>query len=372
MKSSQGTITIHINGRFFSQLIKWFLVLLALGFAITSFIVMKHLSVAFIVSVLLAFLLEPIVLAIENHDVNRTWSVVIVFVSIAAITAFGVVFLLPGISAEFQSISAYLQLKPPSVLTAELEATIDSKFPLMKRHGLSHEIAVYLQHGLDDLIKESIDILFEFVHIVSMIFIVPVSTFFLLKDGRQIKKTFIQFVPNRYFEMTLSVIHKISQQVGSYIRGQLLDALIVGILSSIILHVLHVRYAFHIGILAGCANIIPHFGPIFGAVPAIFVALMDTGSLGQVIVVTFCFAGIQLFDYLFISHMVTFKRIHIHPLLVVVVVLVGGYLMGVIGMFVSLLLFSILKVAVIELVWSFRHYHIFGRSQRFLSENSNE
>lgn len=372
MDLSNRTITIQLNRRFFFQLLKWFLVLLALGLAITFLIMMKHLFVACIISIFLTFLLEPVVLAIENRNVKRIWAVVIVFVSIAIITAFGIIFLLPSISAEFQSISTYLQLKPPSVLTAELEATIDEKFPLMERHGLSHELAVYLQHGLDDLIKESIDVLFEFVHVVSMIFIVPVFTFFLLKDGRQIKKTIIQFVPNRYFEMTLSLVHKINQQLGSYIRGQLLDAFIIGILVSITLHLLHVRYAFHIGILAGCANIIPHFGPIFGAVPAIFIALMDTGSFGQVIIITLCFVGIQLFDYLFISHMIVFKNIHLHPLLVVVVVLVGGYLMGVIGMFVSLLLFSILKITVRELMWSFKHYHIFGRPQEFPSEGNHD
>ncbi len=365
MEPPRRTITIQIDRSFLLQFIKWFLVFLALGSAVAFLIFMKHLLIACIIALFLAFLLEPAVAAIENRGIKRTPSVGIVFALVAAITAFGIIFLLPGISAEFQSISAYLQLKPPSVLTTELEAAIDNKFPLMKRHGLSHELAVYLQHALDDLIKESIDVLFEFVHVVSIIFIVPVFTFFLLKDGRQIKKTLITFVPNRCFEMTLNLVHKISQQLGSYIRGQLLDALIVGILSCITLHLLHVRYAFHIGILAGCANIIPHFGPIFGAVPAIFVVLMDTGSFVQVIVITFCFMGIQLFDYLVISHMVVFKNIHLHPLLVVVVVLTGGYMMGVIGMFLSLLLFSILKVTVAEVVWSFRHYHIFGHPPAF-------
>lgn len=372
MEPPHRTITIQIDRRFFFLLIRWFFVFLALGSAVVFLILMKHLLIAGIIALFLAFLLEPIVVAIENHGIKRTWAVAIVFASVSAITTVGIIFLLPGISAEFQSISAYLQLKPPSVLTTELEAAIDSKFPLMKRHGLSHELAVYLQHALDDLIKESIDILFEFVHVVSMVFIVPVFTFFFLKDGRQIKKALIRFVPNRYFEMTLNLIHKISRQLGSYIRGQLLDVLIIGTLSGITLHLLHVRYAFHIGILAGCANIIPHFGPIFGAVPAIFVVLMDTGSFGQVIIVTLCFVGIQLFDYLFISHMVVFKDIHLHPLIVVVVVLIGGYLMGVIGMFISLLLFSILKVTVAELMWGFKHYHIFGRSQLPPAENNDD
>ena len=78
------------------------------------------------------------------------------------------------------------------------------------------------------------------------------------------------------------------------------------------------------------------------------------------------------FDYLFISHMIVFKNIHLHPLIVVVVVLIGGYLMGVIGMFVSLLLFSILKITITELMWSFKHYHIFGHPQQFPSEGNQD
>src|SRR5574337_458679 len=114
MDPNPHTITIHLNRRFFFQLLKGFLVLLT-------------------------FLLEPIILAIENRNVKRTWAVVIVFISIAVVATLGIIFLLPNISTEFQSISTYLQLKPPSVLVAELEATIEEKFPLMKRQGLSHE-----------------------------------------------------------------------------------------------------------------------------------------------------------------------------------------------------------------------------------------
>ena len=120
--------------------------------------------------------------------------------------------------------------------------------------------------------------------------------------------------------MTLSLVHKIGRQIGSYIRGRLLDALIVGILCTITLYLLNVRYAFLIGLLAGCANIIPHFGPIVGAIPAIVVALMETGSFASVLVITISFVAIQLFDHLFISHMIELKNIHIHPVIVFLVI----------------------------------------------------
>ena len=176
-----------------------------------------------------------------------------------------------------------------------------------------------------------------------MIFTVPVFTFFLLKDGQRIKKSLIQLVPNRYFEMTLSLVHKIGRQIGSYIRGRLLDALIVGILCTITLYLLNVRYAFLIGLLAGCANIIPHFGPVVGAIPAIVMALMATGSFTSVLVITICFVAIQLFDHLFISHMIELKNIHIHPVIVFLVIFIGGYLMGAIGMFIAVLFTGIFK-----------------------------
>src|SRR3989304_1408318 len=362
MNPSNHTIVVHLNKHFFLRSLKWLFVLLAFGLIITLFVVMKSLLLTFIVSIFLAFLLEPAVRAIENHNIKRVWAIGIVFVSIAFIITSGVILFLPSITAEIQSITANLQLKHPAVLTDEFKTTIEEKFPLMKQRGLSEDLASYLRITLDTLIEESIEILFEFVHIVSMIFTVPVFTFFLLKDGQRIKMSLIQLVPNCYFEMTLSLVHKIGRQIGSYIRGRLLDAMIVGILCTITLYLLNVRYAFLIGLLAGCANIIPHFGPIVGAIPAIVVALMETGSFTLVLVITISFVAIQLFDHLFISHMIELKNIHMHSIVVFIVIFIGGYLMGAMGMFIGVLLAGIITVTIAEFVWSFKHYRIFGRT----------
>ncbi len=364
MDTSKHTVIIHINRNLFSRLLKGFLVFLALGAVITLFVVVKPLLLTCIISVLLAFLLEPAVRFFECYDIKRSWAIGIVFVSIAIIIAFCVALFLPVVSSEIQSVTANLQLKHPEVLTDELKMTIEEKFPLMKQRGLSEEMASYLRHTLDNLVEKSIEILFEFVHIVSIMFTVPVFTFFLLKDGQRMKKSLIQLVPNRYFEMTLSLVHKIGHQMGSYIRGRLLDALIVGVLSGVTLYLLDIRYAFLIGALAGCANIIPHFGPVVGAIPAIVMALMETGSFVPVLVITVSFVAIQLFDHLFISHIIELKHIHIHPVIVFIVIFVGGYLMGAIGMFVAVLFAGILKVTVSELTWGFKNYRVFKHASR--------
>src|SRR3989338_9503635 len=199
MDTSKHTVIIHISRHFIFQFLKWFFVCLGLGLIVTLFIVMKPLLFTCGISIILAFLLEPVVRFIENYDIKRTWAIAIVFISITIVIALGITLFLPSITAEVQSITVNLQLKHPAVLTDEFKTIIEEKFPLMKQRGLSEDIASYLHSTLDTLIEKSIEILFEFVHIVSMIFTVPIFTFFLLKDGQRIKQSLIQFVPNCYF-----------------------------------------------------------------------------------------------------------------------------------------------------------------------------
>lgn len=367
MDSQNNNVIIHFNKALLFLLLKWFFVLLLFGLAITFIISIKFLLISFIISILFTYLLGPFVFIIEAYGFKRIWSTFIVLASLVVIVAIGTIFLLPSISAEFQTISKNLQMNHHTNHSSEINTTTENNLSLIRHGGLYQEISKYIQHTIDELIKESIQVLFEFVHVVSIIFTIPVFTFFLLNDGRKLKKVFIERVPNRYFEMTLNVVHKINKQIGIYIRGQIFDALIVGLLSIITLNLLNVRFASHIGILAGCANIIPHFGPICGAVPAIFITIMDTGSFSKSIVITLSFVAIQMFDYLFISHKLV-KSIHLHPIIVVALVIIGGHIMGIIGMFLSLIVFCVLKIIIKELRWGFTHYYIFKQPPKYPSE----
>ncbi|NOZ56314.1 MAG: AI-2E family transporter, partial [Calditrichaeota bacterium] len=180
------------------------------------------------------------------------------------------------------------------------------------------------------------------------VFVVAFITFFLLKDGNRMKKAIISQVPNRHFELALSLSYRISQQVSRYVRGQFVVAMIVGLLSIFALYLLHIRYYIFIGALAGLANMIPYFGPIVGAVPAIVVALIDTGSIQPVIGIAVAFATIQLIDNVLISPTVVSKSVDLHPLVVAVVVLAGGTLGGLAGMLFAVPIAGSVKVTIEE------------------------
>ena len=188
------------------------------------------------------------------------------------------------------------------------------------------------------------------------IVLIPFMVFFLMKDGRKFKKEFVSIVPNKYFEFSLYLLHKINVQVGNYLRGQVLDATIVGLLATGALWVLGVKYFIMIGLFAGIANIIPYFGPVTGAVIAIIVSILQTGDFHLASYVILAFIIIKLLDDAIILPMVMSKSVHISPLTVLLAIMIGGKLFGVLGMLLSIPVAGFIKVIIHESMTNYRRY----------------
>ncbi len=325
-----------------------FLALLAILPAIKSIIIII-LSAFFF-----AFLLFPLVNFIENRGADRLLAVAVVFVAMVLIGILGFELLAPVISNEIQQMNAGIKDQSPGEVLRQLYEKVGDKIPILANPGIQEEINLQISSLLQNSFSMVVSILSAFISIIMTAFI----TFFLLKDGRRMKKTVVSWVPNRYFEMALIILHKTSNQLGRYIRGQLLVAFIVGALSISALYLLNIRYYFFIGAMAGLANMIPYFGPLVGAIPAVIIALIDTGSFGAVAVVAVAFASIQLFENIFVSPFIVSKSVELHPLTIIIVILIGGKLMGIFGMLLAVPTASIIKVTAREIIWGFKNYRI--------------
>jgi putative permease len=188
--------------------------------------------------------------------------------------------------------------------------------------------------------------------------IIPFAVFFLLKDGRKMKKAFVSLIPNRYFEMVLNILHKTDEQLGGYLRGQFYDATIVGVLATIALWILGVPYFSLIGIFAGLSNMIPYVGPLVGGATAVFVVLFNDGSGQQVMFVIMAFIIIQLIDNVLIQPLVVAKSVNLHPLLIIFAVIIGGQFFGILGMLLAVPATGVIKVLTLEFYTGFRKYKI--------------
>lgn len=311
-------------------------------------------------SFIFAFLLGPIVDRLENLGLNRGPAIAILFLFIAAVFILLLNYFIPGISRELSSISSTLQSQNSETLVKKLQTILAQQIPILENPEFAHHISTKLHELFTSLLQKSMSMLLSILSSFTMIITLPFITFFLLKDGQQMKKFLIQKVPNRYFEMSLNLLHKTNKQLGNYIRGQLLVSTVIGTLAIIALYSLNIPYFFVIGIAAGLANMIPYFGPIVGALPAILVVIIETGSFGPVLGVVIAFAIIQLLDNVLISPLIVSKSVHIHPMAVIIVILIGSQVGGILGMLVAVPLFAVAQVLTKEIFWSFKHYRLLG------------
>jgi predicted PurR-regulated permease PerM len=215
-----------------------------------------------------------------------------------------------------------------------------------------------LQNMLNSVTEQFFSIIVDIVSIVSSAVIIPFAIFFILKDGRKLKKNLFAMVPNKYFEMSLNLFHKVDLQLGGYLRGQFLDALIIGLLSIIALWILGVDYYVLIGIFAGLANMIPYVGPISGMIVAGLVVLMNGGSGHDIVWVVGAFAIIQLIDNILVQPLVLAKSVNLHPLVIIFAIITGSQFFGLIGMLVAIPVTGILKVIVIEVYQTVKRFNV--------------
>jgi predicted PurR-regulated permease PerM len=356
--NSEQQIIIVMN----RQLIRRFMQLLLLVgiviLTIWSLPYIKSLLTPLGIALFLSYILKPWVNKLENAGMNRGAAVGLVFLILSGLLFMGLKMLLPGLSQEFKTLAQAVQAEDTQSVIDKLQATLSQRIPILKNPDIAREVSIKLHNFSATLLRKSFNLIFAVISSFTYIITVPFMMFFILKDGRRIKKFIIQIVPNRYFEMSLNLFYKANSQLGNYIRGQLLVSSIIATLSIIALYSLNIPYFFIIGVIAGLANMIPYFGPIVGALPGVVVAMVETGSMESVVGVIVAFALIQLLDNVIFSPVIVSKSVQIHPLLVILVILVGGNLGGILGMLVAVPIFAVAQVFVKEIIWSFRHYRL--------------
>ncbi len=197
-----------------------------------------------------------------------------------------------------------------------------------------------------------------FTDIFYAILVIPFVTFFFLRDSNRIRSRTLRLVPNRYFEVTLSIIEKIETSIGRYFRGLLLQCTYVAIVATITLSFTGLNYALVVGIFTGVANSIPYFGPFMGLIAGSLVAIAQTGDLSLLTGIIIAMLVTQIIDNIVIQPFIFSRAAQTHPLVILFVVLIGAQLAGIVGMLIAIPLTTTVFVAIEEVLWSLRNYRI--------------
>jgi predicted PurR-regulated permease PerM len=304
----------------------------------------------------IVFLLNPAVTGLQRRHVPRAAGAALTYLAVVGVIVLAGVLVVPLAGAQARELSQdwpEIQANAERWLDARAEES-KGKFWEFDRHELGDALSN------DELsVRQQLDQVFRFgvavFNVLLILVLAPIIAFYLLVDLPHVRRVSESLIPAGAKAEVLHVARRLNRAVGGFFRGQLMIAAIVGVLCSIGLAAIGLKFWFLVGVIAGFFNIIPLIGPWVGGLPGLAIAL-TTGSPLQALGVVLVMVGVQQIDNHFITPQVMHRAVQLHPAAVVLALVAGGHLGGFMGLLFAVPLTAALKI-VLGHVW---RVHVLG------------
>ncbi|HDY85454.1 hypothetical protein LCGC14_1122670 [marine sediment metagenome] len=295
----------------------------------------------FLVSALLAYLADPIVDKLETKKLSRTVSVCIVFAVLLFMVLLLLLVVLPllsnQISSLVKSVPDYL-----SVLQSTVVPWLNSiGLPVgaLDINTLKETVSKYgaefgqVAGGIMSYIKGSGAAVLQ---MLTNLFLVPVITFYLLRDWDLMVARFRKLLPRRHASKVIELTLECDDMLAAFIRGQLMVMVALSTLYTIGLALIGLDLSLLLGIIAGLVSFVPYLGLIVGIGLAGTAAFLQFHEWFPVLMVVVVFSSAQMIEGTVLTPRFVGERIGLHPVAVIFAVLAGGQLFGFAGILLAL------------------------------------
>ena len=327
--------------------------LLALVFCVAGAIGARIILVPMLCSLALAYLLAPVVAWFERRGWSRSSSVLLTMSGATVILALILIFILPGFWGQLvksydraralvgdqSRIHALLQnieqISPPvyKFLQSKIEKPGDSD--LFER--VFSMAGQWLQRGLFSLVDVTASLL--------DLLLIPFFVYYLLADYRAMRARLDRLIPPRHRAVASTLIGRINFVISSYVRNQLVIALVMGVLYAIGFAVARVPLGVSIGMLSGLLNFIPYLGTLTGLTLSLSFVTLDGGGWPRILGVLAVFIIVQNVEGYYLTPKLLGGSLNLHPMWVLVGLMIGGSLFGILGIILAVPVIAIAKVA---------------------------
>ena len=323
--------------------------------------------VPFAIALILAYIFDPVVTFLEKKGWSRSKGSLLLIASLLLGFIIILLFVIPALAQEitgFVSQIPQIQTKIIEIfnMLKNLKGTnVPEQFKWIQKIS-EYEIPPEFQDLGNSLIKkveESIpqvankawsfltgafSSILQFILSILSLIIIPVLTFYMLKEMNNIKDFAIDLVPAKNRKFVISICHDINIALSIFLRGQLLIASIVGILTAIGLFFIGIKFSLLIGLLAGASNVVPYLGGIVTVSTSILMALFTENPVVSIILVIALSSGISFLENSFLSPKILGESLELNPLLIMLAILIGGQLYSFWGMLLAIPFTCVLKV----------------------------
>lgn len=312
-------------------------------------IIASNVLTPFLISVIIAYLLNPLVARLQKRGVPRGASVVIIYIVFFLISLTVLINTIPLFMQQLRELGEHL----PQLITGA-NSWLDG-FHADKERLLPEAVRNAVDQNLNSMeskvtvwitqVLESAGSTFEWLAIA---FAIPFLVFYMLKDVKVMERTVIAFFPKRNRQEIIRLLRSVDEALGNYIRGQLMVSLIVGILVYIGYRIVGMPYALLLAMIVSVTNIIPYIGPFIGAGPAILLAFTVSPFMAfKVLIVN---GIVQQLEGNLVGPYLIGRTLKLHPMLIIFALLLGGEIFGLTGLILAIPVVAVGKVVLQHLV----------------------
>jgi len=288
-------------------------------------------------AVVIAYLLEGLVYILEEKKLPRLLAVLVVycaFLFFVVIILFG---LLPLLSAQ---VSEFVQQIPSMLASGQnLLLKLPERYPEIISAQQIDEIMVLIRTELTSwgqkLLSVSLASVMGLITILVYLILMPILVFFLMKDKEPLVSWVGRFAP-RDHQLVSEVWSEVDRQIGNYVRGKFWEILIVWFACLVTFSVLGLQYAMLLSVLVGLSVLIPFVGAAVVTIPVVFVAWFQWGFGSEFMTLVVAYLIIQVLDGNLLVPTLFSEVNNLHPVAIIVAVLIFGGIWGVLGIFFTI------------------------------------
>ncbi|HXN77880.1 MAG TPA: AI-2E family transporter [Candidatus Dormibacteraeota bacterium] len=300
---------------------------------------------AFVLGAAIAFLIQPAVTRLVALGVPRVLGIVMVFIVIIIAMAGLVLLILPLGANEV----GQLQRQVPSLAAAaqdrinSLQGSPIQIFGIdIDIKGTTETISSHLREYLLGQFGNAVTIGLSALTVLLQIVLMFIVAFLLALDAAAFRRVLRRLVPNDYRTDFDQIWRKVRKMLYAYVRGQLIIAALIGILSGIACFALGLPDAVALGMIAGVTALIPYLGPFIGAIPAILVGLAASPVKAFLVAIVYFLISNVILNFVYPK--VMGDAVRLSPILVIVALIAGFSWAGILGMFVAVPIAAMLRI----------------------------
>lgn len=333
-----------------------------LGLLYLIYLVREVIGIIF-ATLIFASAIAPSVKKLEKIKIPRSLAILLIYLAILLVIGAAVYLIIPPIINEAKELGNNLPhyINKTSNLIFNLQNYTDkNNWPIDLQATINN-----LTAGLQSSTQGLIETISNFFGGLFSFFIILVMTFYLTLEQDGLKKSVAAFLPLKNRQRLLKTLDQIQQKISWWFRGQLALCVIIFLMTYMSLSIFGMKYALVLAIIAGLAEIIPYLGPTIAAVPAIFIALVQSPVLALFILLVYII--IQLVENNILVPKIMQQAIGLDPIISIVALMIGFKLAGILGAILAIPASTALMVIAKDLLLSHSTQHITHNKAKYKS-----